>query len=157
LYIQYKNGIFVCGVCDRSIDITIYNAYIKLYLYSVAPPNVTPLDNPSVSTQPFNKDFTVTYLIELNPAVDTPVEVKAEWLGPSLISNSSHVAATQPAAEPPYSTSLSFSPLQQSDMGTYLVTVNVFPTSEYDDLVKNSTEVHVSMRISVSKCITQIC
>jgi len=134
-----------------------YIMHIKLYLYSVAPPNVTPLDNPSVSTQPFNKDFTVTYVIELNPAVDTPVEVKAEWLGPSLISNSTHVASTQPAAEPPYSTSLSFSPLQQSDMGTYLVTVNVFPTSEYDDLVKNSTEVHVSMRISVSKCITKIC
>ena len=130
--------------------------HIKLYLYSVAPPNVTPLDNPSVSTQPFNNDFTVTYLIELNPAVDTPVEVIAEWLGHSLISNSSHVAVTQPAAEPPYSTSLSFSPLQQSDMGTYLVTVQVFPISEYDHSVKNSIKVHVSMRLTISKCINFI-
>lgn len=139
---------YVIGLLTASYIIIMH---VKIYLYSVAPPAVTPIDNPSLSIQPFNNDFSVTYLIELNPAVDTAVEVTAEWRGPSLISNLSRVAISQPASKPPYSTSLSFSPLQQSDMGTYLVTVQVFPISEYDDLVKNSIEVHISMRLSTSK------
>lgn len=129
--------------------------YTYLHLYSVAPPNVTPLDNPNVSIQPFDNNFTLTHLIELNPAVDTPVEITAEWYGHSSISDSSHVAVFQPASQPPYSTSLIFSPLWQSDMGTYLVTVQVFPILEYDN-VKKSTEVHVSMRLSISKCINLV-
>ena len=98
----------------------------------------------------------LTYLIELDPAVDTPVGVTAKWQGHSSISDSPHVAFTLPAEEPPYYASLSFSPLQQSDVGTYVVTVQVFSTSDEVLAVKNGSEVHVSMCLSTRKLIQRI-
>ena len=91
----------------------------------------------------------LTFLIELDPAVDTPVEVTAEWYGHSSISDSPHVAFTQTSEEPPYYASVSFSPLQQSDVGTYVVTVQLFSISDEVLAVKNSGEIHVSMCLSI--------
>lgn len=124
-----------------------------IYLCTVPPPEVTPQDSPSVSSQLFNYNFTLTCLIELDPAVDTEVEVTALWHGHSLISNSSRVAVSQPAAQPPYFTSLTFSPLLQNDMGTYVVTVQVLPTTTDVSEVWKSSEVHVSMHLSTSKYV----
>lgn len=108
-----------------------------------------------MSSQLFNANFTVTYLLELNSAVDTQVEMTAQWHGHSSISNLSHVAFTQPAAQPPYYASLSFTPLQQSDVGTYVVTVQVVSLSDDIVAVRNSKEVHVSLCLSICKLIRE--
>ena len=96
-------------------------------------------------------DLTVTYGIDIDQVVDTPVEVTAQWSGSPSLSDLSHVTVTQPALHPPYSTSLTFSPFRQSNVGTYMVTVQVLSTSNGVDAVKNSSEVNVFLNLAISK------
>ena len=107
---------------------------------------------PDQSTQLLSSDdLTVTYGIDIDQVVDTPVEVTSQWSGSPSLSDLSHVTVTQPALHPPYSTSLTFSPFRQSNVGTYMVTVQVLSTSTGVDAVKNSSEVNVFLNLAISK------
>ena len=70
-------------------------------------------------------------LCNVDLAVDVPVEVDIEWLGPStsVISNDSRVSVIDAEGEMlEYNSVLSFSFLQSSDSGSYTCTLIAVPT-----------------------------
>lgn len=128
--------------------------------FSVPAPIVRTIRDPDSSTQLYTTDSLVLKcLVELDPAVDTPVAVNTQW----SVSASPRVAVSAASRVPPYPSSIRFSSLKSSDTGTYVCTVQVtsvgnsnvigsLPTSR--SIVISAGETHAYMNVCTHACIT---
>ena len=116
------------------------------YLFSVPEPviHVVHEDIPITS----QGHFRLSFLIEVDSSVDTPVNVDARWSGNPSLSDSPRVSITSPTVVP-YSTSITFASLVSSDFGDYQIAVVVIPESGHG--VCGSLQLLYRFRFSTSE------
>jgi hypothetical protein len=121
-------GQYIChSTQDGTGEVVEANTIISV---QVPQPAVTPIltvDGLVPVTDP--DSFTLSLLVELDPAVDVPLQLVAKWSGHPSLSDNPRV---QPGAVPlqaPYLASLVFSSIKPRDLGVYTLTVELGDSS----------------------------
>ena len=122
--------------------------YTPILWFVVPQPEVIPIvrDDGSAETTSLDYYFTLSFLINVDPAVDTPVEVEAVWSGNPSLSDSPRVAVKPVPLRKPYLTSIEFASIVPRDLGEYNLTVRAGTRSTVDIL--DSLEVRHTASIS---------
>lgn len=81
----------------------------------LTPEGLVPITDPET--------FTLSLLVEEDPAVDVPVQLVAEWSGHPSLSDTPRVQPEATPLQPPYIASLIFSSLKPKDFGVYMFRV----------------------------------
>ena len=92
----------------------------------------------------------MSFLIEVDSAVDVPVEVEAEWSGNPSVLDAPRVTARPTPSQAPYLSTLVFTSIKPSDLGEYTLSVVVSVPREG---VVDSAPVDVSMTLAVGENI----
>ena len=92
--------------------------------------------------------FTLSFLIEVDPAVDVPVDVEAEWSGNPSVLDAPRVTVRPTPSQAPYLSTLVFNSIKPSDLGDYSLSVVVSVSREG---AIDSAPVDVSMTLAVGE------
>ena len=92
--------------------------------------------------------FTLSFLIEVDRAVDVPVDIEAEWSGNPSVLDAPRVTTRPTPSQAPYWTTLVFTCIKPSDLGEYTLSVVV---SVLREGVVGSAPVDVSMTLTVGE------
>ena len=123
------------------------STHIIIIWFVVPEPEVNLLVGSDGSFQTTSLDhFTVSCLIKVDPAVDTPVEVEAVWSGNPSLSDSPRVTVQPVPLGTPYLTSITFTSITPHDLGEYKLAVRVGARS--GEGIIDSSEVHRTASIS---------
>ena len=117
---------------------------------AVPQPVVTPVLN-SDGTVPLNNQssFILSFLVEVDQAVDVPVDVVAQWSGNTALSDSPRVMPGPAPTQKPYIVSLEFASLEPSDLGDYELSVELSLSS--NEAVVSSEPVEVMVKLSLGE------
>lgn len=122
-----------------------------IFSSAVPEPVLTPIINSDgpVPVQSLDS-FIVSFLIEVDPAVDIPLEVEALWSGNPSLFDAPRVTIEPTSSHVPYLTSIVFDSIKPHDLGQYNLSVVLVSPREW---VISSAEVQVSMSLSLGKCV----
>lgn len=125
--------------------------YTIISTSSVPEPVLSPIIN-SDGTVPVQSldSFIVSFLIEVDPAVDIPLEVEALWSGNPSLFDAPRVTIEPTTSHVPYLTSLIFDSIKPHDLGEYNLSVVLVSTREW---VISSAELQMSMSLSLGKYV----
>lgn len=117
---------------------------------AVPEPVLTPIvnDDGTVPIQTLNS-FVVSFLIDVDPSVDIPLEVEAVWSGNPSLLEAPRVTIEPTTSYTPYLTSLVFDSIKPSDLGEYSLSV-VLGVGSREGVV-GSDPVEVSVTLSLGK------
>ena len=141
---------------DRTATgICVVPSYVGLVFFSAVPePTVTPIvGNDGLVPIQSPDSFTLSFLIEVDPAVDIPVDVETVWKEHPSLLDKPRVTVQPTPSNPPYLTSLVFDSIKPKDFGDYGLSVVLGVRSR--EGVINSDAVDVSMTFSLGNNITQ--
>ena len=108
---------------------------LKLHNCSLLPAVTTTSVNivrsPSAQTVSTSDQLSLTCITNINPSVDTPIQVTHDWKGPSgvITTGSGRTISAVVGSNLQYNSTLIFNSLRSSDSGTYICTSTVNPDS----------------------------
>ena len=92
--------------------------------------------------------FTLSLLVEVDPGVDLPLPVLAEWSGhPSLSDTPRITPGASPITQKPYTASLVFSSIKPRDLGEYTLTVTISDDSRQGVVASSPLEVDINLSL----------
>ena len=114
--------------------------------FLVPKPEITPILEQDGSVPFINPNsFDVSFLIEVDPAVDVSLDVSAVWSGNPALSDSPRVMPQPSSTQEPYITTLAFSSIKPSDLGVYILTVQLNANSLEGVVSSDPVELEVTL------------
>lgn len=118
-------------------------------LYAVPPPSVKIKQDHSQETHYTGSSLTLTCIVQVDPAVDTPVIVNNHWIGHSFIfDDGGRVIVSQLEEEHPfYRSVVKFRSLKSGDAGKYTCLANVSSLNESLLLLSTSSQAQYTLTL----------